>query len=329
MSEKVFDPKKYLIDIGSSLSDFEEVKLGDNVFCILGKGNFGFAEKMTSKKNSEVYAIKKLDKTKNKNSKNFKRETHISIQLDHPNLIKFYGYFEDKEKIDKFREVYKNDKKRKVTETEDKEIYCLVLEFAENGSLKQYFNNYKEKNKTEKSFTPIPQEIIIKFLKQSLDALKYLHENKIIHRDISLDNILLGENYTIKISDFGISAKIKDNNEKDDDYNNDNYNYNDKDNENENEEEILDDESLYCKFTICGRKDMVPPEIENKASYDYRFDIYCLGLAFLCLISEKHPIEILRDGNKKYIGKIIYEEYIFKTYNNYLINLIKRMLEKM
>ena len=158
MSEKVFDPKKYLIDIGSSLSDFEEVKLGDNVFCILGKGNFGFAEKMTSKKNSEVYAIKKLDKTKNKNSKNFKRETHISIQLDHPNLIKFYGYFEDKEKIDKFREVYKNDKKRKVTETEDKEIYCLVLEFAENGSLKQYFKNYKEKNKTENSFTPIPQD---------------------------------------------------------------------------------------------------------------------------------------------------------------------------
>ena len=326
--KKIFNPGKLLDQIGTSLSEFEEVKKDDIVFFILGKGNFGYAEKMKSKKNSIFYAIKKLDKNKHIKDINFKRETEISIKLDHPNLVKFYGYFEDKENIDKFKYVYKGDKKRKVTENEDKEIYCLVLEFAENGSLKQYFNNYKEKNKTEKSFTPIPQEIIIKFLKQSLDALKYLHENKIIHRDISLDNILLGENYTIKISDFGISAKIKDNNEKDDDYNNDNYNYNDKDNENENEEEILDDESLYCKFTICGRKDMVPPEIENKASYDYRFDIYCLGLAFLCLISEKHPIEILRDGNKKYIGKIIYEEYIFKTYNNYLINLIKRMLEK-
>ena len=326
--KKIFNPEKLLDQIGTSLSEFEEVKKDDIVFFILGKGNFGYAEKMKSKKNSIFYAIKKLDKNKHIKDINFKRETEISIKLDHPNLVKFYGYFEDKENIDKFKYVYKGDKKRKVTENEDKEIYCLVLEFAENGSLKQYFNNYKEKNKTEKSFTPIPQEIIIKFLKQSLDALKYLHENKIIHRDISLDNILLGENYTIKISDFGISAKIKDNNEKDDDYNNDNYNYNDKDNENENEEEILDDESLYCKFTICGRKDMVPPEIENKASYDYRFDIYCLGLAFLCLISEKHPIEILRDGNKKYIGKIIYEEYIFKTYNNYLINLIKRMLEK-
>ena len=325
MSENVFDPKKYLIDIGSSLSDFEEVKLGDNVFCILGKGNFGFAEKMTSKKNSEVYAIKKLDKTKNKNSKNFKRETHISIQLDHPNLIKFYGYFEDKEKIDKFREVYKNDKKRKVTETEDKEIYCLVLEFAENGSLKQYFKNYKEKNKTENSFTPIPQETIIKFLKESLDALKYLHENNIIHRDISLDNILLGQNNTIKISDFGISAKIK---EQNDNENNDDNNY-DKDKNKINEKENKDEKSIYSGFTICGRKDMVPPEIENRGNYDYRFDIYCLGLTILSLISEKHPIEILKDENKQYKGKNIHEEYIFKNYyNNYLIKLIKRMLEK-
>ena len=226
MSDNIFDPHKYLIDIGTSLSDFEEVKLGDNVFCILGKGNFAYAEKMTSKKNSKVYAIKKLDKSKNKNSKNFIRETQISIELDHPNLIKFYGYFEDKESIDKFRYVYKNDKKRKVTETEDKEMYCLVLEFAENGSLKNYFKNYKEKNKTENSFVPIPQKFIIKILKESLDALKYLHDNNIIHRDISLDNILLGKNNTIKISDFGISAKIKEKN----------YNENNDDNGKENKD---------------------------------------------------------------------------------------------
>ena len=90
MSDNVFDPQKYLIDIGTSLSDFEEVKLGDIAFSISGKGNFSYVEKMTSKKNSKVYAkknskvyaIKKLDKSKNKNSKNFIRETQISIELD-------------------------------------------------------------------------------------------------------------------------------------------------------------------------------------------------------------------------------------------------------
>ena len=63
------------------MSDFLEVKLGENVFCILGKGNYGYAEKMTFKKNSKDYAIKKLDKNKNKNIKNFIREIQISIQL--------------------------------------------------------------------------------------------------------------------------------------------------------------------------------------------------------------------------------------------------------
>ena len=319
MSDKhVFDPEKLLDDIGTSLSDFEEVKIGDNDFFILGKGNFGFAEKMRSKINSSFYAIKKLDKNKNNNTKNFIRETQISIKLDHPNLIKLYGYFEDKENIDKFKYIYRNDKKRKVTETEDKEIYCLVLEFAENDSLKSYFKDYKEKNKTENSFVPIPQEIIIKFLKESLDALRYLHENNIIHRDISLDNILLGKDNTIKISDFGISAKIKEQNK------NGNNIFNDKDNEKENK----DEKCLYSNFTIIGRKDMVPPEIENKGNYDYRFDIYCLGLVMLCLISEQYPIEIIRDENKQFIKKNIHEEYIFKTYNEYLVKLIKRMLEK-
>ena len=147
-----------------------------------------------------------------------------------------------------------------------------------------------------------------------MGALKYLHDNNIIHRDISLENILLGKNNTIKISDFGISAKIKEKN----------YNENHDDNEKENK----DNKNLYSDFTICGRKDMAPPEIENKGNYDYRLDVYCLGLTILCLISEKYPIEILRDENKQYKGKIIHEEYIFKSYNKYLINLIKRMLEK-
>ena len=99
---------KNLDKIGISLSDFEEVKEGDKDYFILRKGLFGFTEKMKSKHNSKFYAIQKLDKKENYNKKSLFGETKIFIDLDHPNLIKFYGCFEDKEKIDKYKSICKD-----------------------------------------------------------------------------------------------------------------------------------------------------------------------------------------------------------------------------
>ena len=103
--EEILKKKLYLKDIGTSLKDFKEVKKNDKNYFILGCGNFGYAEKMMGKDN-KYYAVKKLDKNSEKfNKRDFKRETQISIKLDHENLIRFYGYFEDKEKIEKFKKV--------------------------------------------------------------------------------------------------------------------------------------------------------------------------------------------------------------------------------
>ena len=95
---------KNLINIGTKLSDFEEIEnpAKNLKYTVLGRGNFGYAEKMKSKKNNLYYAIKKLDKEK-VNNKNFHRETEIMISLNHENIVKFYGYFEDKENINKLK----------------------------------------------------------------------------------------------------------------------------------------------------------------------------------------------------------------------------------
>ena len=55
---------KNLQNIGTKLSDFEEVPHKNKSFCILGKGNFGYAEKMKSKMDGKFYAVKKIEKLK-------------------------------------------------------------------------------------------------------------------------------------------------------------------------------------------------------------------------------------------------------------------------
>ena len=153
---------KNLQNIGTKLSDFEEVPHGNKSYFLLGKGNFGYAEKMKSKMDGKFYAIKKIEKPEDETKfqlKDFKRETLIMRDLNHQNLIKLYGYFEDFEKIEKFKEIYENDKKKYIGTT-DKKVCCLVLEFANNGSLEDYYKKYKSSKESYKNGEKIDEKKI-------------------------------------------------------------------------------------------------------------------------------------------------------------------------
>ncbi len=292
----------FLQGIGTKPEDFESIKSKDKEYTILGHGNFGFAEKMRSKLNNKLYAIKRLP-VKKDISQDFIRETNIMIQLNNKNVIKFYGYFQGYEKIEKLKYIYKTNENDKNSpyqgEKDDKKMYFLVLDFASNGSLKDYYEKYMKEKK------PIEQEFIIKILFQLLSGLRYLHSVKIMHRDIKMDNILLDENNNIKISDFGISAVL----DKKDSQNNINKIYSD----------------LISEFTQVGTINFAAPEIINhkkgmKDDFDFKVDIYSLGLTMLCLVSKKFPVYII--DKKRKVNK----EHIYEIYNEYLIKLIFKMI---
>jgi len=287
------DGIEFLKDIGTKLSDFEEVPNDNEKFTLLGKGNFGYAEKMKSKIDNKFYAIKKINMNSKKFViKDFKRETKIMKDLNHENIIRFYGFFKDKEDKCKYSKIYN------IVENEDKEVFCLVLEYAENGSLEYYMKKYKKKFDNENEYVPIEEKTIIKLFKQLLSAVKYLHSKSIMHRDIKPDNILLDKYNNVKISDFGISAIYKSIKEKNLDI----------------------DQDLLSEGTRVGRKDFICPEIEHFQEYDYVCDTFSLGLTMLCLMSFKHPIKIV---NK---NRTINFNNINNSYNFFLRKLVFKLL---
>ena len=299
----IYDPLKKLQNIGYNLSDFQEIENSGKRYTLLGKGNFGYAEKMSSKKNNLIYAIKKLVINNPKfNPKDILRETENMISLDHDNIVKFYGYFTDKENINKYKEIYEGTQNI-TNEMGDKDVICLVLEYVENGTLESYYKKHLENNKKNSLFVPIDENFIIKIFKQMLNALVYLGSKSIMHRDIKPDNILLDKNYNVKISDFGISALFYD----------------------QNPENAKKHKEMFSKFTRVGRQDFVSPEIEAGNSYDFRVDSYGLGLTILCLMSYEYPIHLLRDQITNKVIRDIDFNKIHNIYNIYLKQLVFRM----
>ena len=155
-----------------------------------------FAKTYLSKKkgSDKLYATKKVDlKLLVKEpflKKYIENEILILKEIKHPNIIKLY-------EIKK-----KND------------YLYLVMEYCNGGTLFKVLNDYIKKN--EMPFT----EDIVKFLmKQILSGIEYLHKNKIVHRDLKLENILLKYNSDdeaksskifssqVKIIDFNISVR--------------------------------------------------------------------------------------------------------------------------
>ncbi|MES1919634.1 hypothetical protein MHBO_001430 [Bonamia ostreae] len=122
----------------------------------------------------EIYCIK-IQKIQNR--KYIEKEITILKQIDHPFIIKMKNAF-----------------------IENENIY-VVLEYCENGNLKNYLNNVKT------SQTKL-------HLKQLMSSIYYLHSKCVVHRDLKPENILVTANNEIKLADFDSSTILSHRNQK-------------------------------------------------------------------------------------------------------------------
>ncbi|KAH0723849.1 hypothetical protein KY290_006567 [Solanum tuberosum] len=122
----------------------------------------------------------------------FQQEVTVWQKLDHPNVTKFVG-------------ASMGTSNRKIPSKNPSEGYttllsracCVLVEFLHGGTLKKYlYKNRKNK---------LPFKIVIQLALDLSRGLSYLHSEKIVHRDVKAENMLLDTDRTLKIADFGVA----------------------------------------------------------------------------------------------------------------------------
>lgn len=153
---------------------------------ILGTGSYATVRLSVDKASKEKFAIKIYDKSKltdQQKLNNVKREISLLKRIDHPNIIKLVCAIED----------------RKSVQLPSKKIN-LVMEFISSTSLASYIKS--KPNRT------LQAKEAIHIFYQIAQAIKYLHEKNIAHRDIKMENILLMKDNYVKLIDFGFSICV-------------------------------------------------------------------------------------------------------------------------
>lgn len=123
----------------------------------------------------------------------------------------------------------------------------IVMEFMSGGKLTDLLLN-----------THFTEPEIAAVCKECLEALKFLHDNNKIHRDIKSDNLLIGSNGVVKLADFGFCAELNGPNDK--------------------------------RRSVVGTPYWMAPEVIRGVDYDYKVDIWSLGIMALEMADGEPPL---------------------------------------
>lgn len=240
----------------------------------LGKGNFGTAYlcKDLRSKNPETdeYDLKVLKEIsvgelQPDETVDAVREARVLSKLDHPSIVKFHDSFIDGES------------------------FCIVTEFCEGGDLDCKINECV-KNKQE-----IDSKLIMDWFVQLLLAVHYMHQRRVLHRDLKTRNIFLRQNM-IKVGDFGISRIL------------------------------MGTTDLASTFT--GTPYYMSPEVLKHEGYNSKSDIWSIG----CILYEMCTLTHAFDGKSlmAVMYKIVEGEVpkLPEKFSSELNNVLKLMLSK-
>ena len=255
--ENNIDENDHPINIKVSFDDFQPLKL-------LGRGSFGEVLLVRLKANKKVYAMKILDKKvlKIKKQQNHtKTERDLMVKINSPFIVNIKSAFQDENNL------------------------YLVSEFMQGGDM--FFHMH------DGSIVTFNNEKTKFYMIELVLGLEFLHKNNMVYRDLKPENILLDSRGHIKLTDFGLSKILEDEDDK--------------------------------AYTICGTPQYLAPEVLLKQGYDKAVDWWSLGCVMYEMLVGRLPFPIKRGvrlSMKLYEKKIEYPKGVHKDAKDLINKLL-------
>ncbi|XP_005797715.2 serine/threonine-protein kinase 10-like [Xiphophorus maculatus] len=227
--------KIFKLGVEKKKKQYEHVRRDENpeeiweIIGELGDGAFGKVFKAQNKQTGVLAAAKVIDTKTEEELEDYMVEIDILASCDHQNIVKLLDAFYYESKL------------------------WILIEFCAGGAVDAVMLELER---------PLTEPQIRVVCKQTLQALVYLHENKIIHRDLKAGNILLTLDGDVKLADFGVSAK--------------------------------NTKTLQRRDSFIGTPYWMAPEVvmcetSKDRPYDYKADIWSLGVTLIELAQVEPP----------------------------------------
>nr|XP_047917486.1 myosin-IIIb isoform X11 [Anser cygnoides] len=248
----------------------------------IGKGTYGKVYKVANKKDGSLAAVKILDPISDVDEEIEAEYNILQFLPNHPNVVRFYGMF------------YKAD------QYVGGQLW-LVLELCNGGSVTELVKGLL------KCGQRLDEAIISYILYGALLGLQHLHNNRIIHRDVKGNNILLTTEGGVKLVDFGVSAQLT--------------------------------STRLRRNTSVGTPFWMAPEViaceqQYDYSYDARCDVWSLGITAIELgdgdppLFDMHPVKTLFKIPRNPPPTLLHPEKWCRGFNHFISQCLIKDFEK-